>query len=96
MQGLLPLGSILKMKDNEAVLMIVGYYPINREKKHVYKYMAVAYPYGVTDTGNVRFLDDSGIEKVIRRGYENKESTDFLNRLSQIMDREQSLAEFVI
>lgn len=95
MQGLLPLGSILKMKVSEAVLMIVGYYPINREKKHVYKYMAVAFPYGVTDTGNVMFLDESDIEKVIRRGYENTESTEFLNRLSRIMDREQSLEEFI-
>ncbi len=76
---LLPIGSIVKVKDIEQRMMIVGV--LQRGKaapEKCFDYAAVPYPEGLHDIHlNIGF-DHNNIEEVVFRGYEDKERKAFL------------------
>lgn len=87
---LLPIGSVVKVKDIEQRMMIVGV--LQRGKaapEKTFDYAAVPYPEGLHDIHlNIGF-NHSNIEEIFFRGYEDKERKAFLvllEMLSRKMD----------
>lgn len=76
---LLPIGSVVKVKNIEQRMMIIGV--LQRGKAtpdKVFDYVAVPYPEGLHDTHlNIGF-DHNNVEDIFFRGYEDKERSAFL------------------
>lgn len=82
---LLPIGSIVKVKDVEQRLMIIGVLQRGRSvPDKTFDYAAVPYPEGLHDNRlNIGF-DHSNIEEVVFRGFEDRERRAFLGVLEAL------------
>lgn len=71
-QKLLPIGSVIELKDKVNIpLMIIGYKP-TKEDGSVKDYAAVIYPIGCIDNKTFLIFDHTEIAKVIFEGYSNQ------------------------
>lgn len=80
-EELLPIGSIVLLKEGLQKLMIVGrgtIYTDQETGKDTYAdYMAVLYPTGLNPETTI-FFNHENIDKVVFRGYSDEEETRFL------------------
>lgn len=88
MKKLLPVGSIVKVRDSEKLFMIASFMVTTTNDKK-YDYLAVRYPYGFIDDKCFYSFDQSNIDEVVHMGYESETHTnciallDTLNELSE-------------
>ncbi len=76
---LLPIGSVVKLKDNDQRVMITGVLQNSRAVPgRTFDYIAVPYPEGMHDSRLNLGFDRSDIEEVVFRGYEDGERNGFL------------------
>lgn len=76
---LLPLGSIVKLKNGKKKVMIFGYLQKGMATgDKVFDYTAVPYPEGLYDQRMRIGFDHADIEDVIFRGYEDEDRKAFL------------------
>ena len=81
--GLLPLGSVVKLKDSVDALMIVGYYPVASSRpNYVWDYAGVLFPGGCLDTTQTYQFDKEQIEEIQFIGYEDEEQHRFIMQLN--------------
>ncbi len=83
-QNLLPVGSVVLLKNGEKKLMIIGIMQSDRgRKKKNYDYLGELYPEGHLGEGVHQYLfNHEDIEEIVFRGYEDDERTEFLKKLS--------------
>ncbi len=80
---ILPIGSIIKMKDNDLYFMIYGYVDKNKEiEENYYDYFCCIYPTGINGKDSILIQKDK-IEKVIFIGYQDSKFTNFVDLLNQ-------------
>ena len=80
---LLPIGSVVLLKDTEKRLMIFGIRQTNSETQQNYDYVGVLYPEGNLGE-EMRFMfDNDDIQEVVFRGYDDEERHQFLENLNQ-------------
>ena len=84
---LLPIGSIVILKDGEQPLMIYGIMQLDAEgglfKKPIeYDYVSVPYPQGNLGSGMTFLFNHEDIKEIIFRGYESEERSKFLDELA--------------
>lgn len=84
---LLPIGSVVLLKDGEKKLMISGIMQTDDGGKgQEYDYLGVLYPEGhIGDQFQYLFNHDD-ISEIFFRGYEDEERNDFLQKLAQIYE----------
>ena len=83
---LLPIGTVVILKDATKRLMISGVMQ-NDTEGNEQDYMGVLYPEG-NISQNAQFLfQHSDIEQVIFKGYEDDERTEFINRLADFFNK---------
>ena len=70
-ENLLPVGSVVQVKDAEKKLMIIGILMNNEGVR--YDYMTVLFPEGYMDQQHMYLLNHEDIEKVLFLGYMNTE-----------------------
>lgn len=75
MRDLLPVGSVVLLKNAVKKAVIMGYFQkiSSKGEEHVYDYMGVSYPEGFLGKGSVFLFDEDKIDKVCFRGYETGE-----------------------
>ena len=78
---LLPIGTVVILKDATKRLMISGVMQ-NDTEGNEYDYMGVLYPEGNISQKAQFLFQHSDIEQVIFKGYEDDERTEFINRLA--------------
>ena len=81
MTNLLPLGSIVTIKNSMAKMMILGYYLIDKKDNKCYQYAGVIYPSGIPETNNFVLFNNKDIKEVIFKGYSTPESEAVLSEL---------------
>lgn len=75
MNKFLPIGSIVKLKDdNNFEYMILGYYPIDQETDEKFDYAAVVYPQGYSYGNNLILFNKEDIENIEFKGYSDEEN----------------------
>lgn len=81
---LLPIGSVVLLKEGTKKAMIFGIKQTSDDDVHIdYDYIGVMYPEGFLG-GNYQFLfNHQDIKEVFFRGYEDDERKDFIERLSE-------------
>jgi hypothetical protein len=86
---LLPIGSIVLLKNGTKKLMITGIKPVKEDDPdRVYDYIGVIYPEGFIGNEYNFLFDHNDINDVIFRGYENPERTDFIDFLNAAEEAE--------
>lgn len=83
-KDLLPIGSVVLLKNGEKRLMITGIMQSKEEElDKLYDYLGVLYPEGHLG-GEFQYLfNHADINKIVFRGYEDEERLAFLEKLSQ-------------
>jgi hypothetical protein len=80
---LLPIGSVVKLKEAERLMMIFGVLQQNEKLEgKVFDYIGVPYPEGHYAASMHIAFDHSDIEDIIHRGYTDKVRDSFLSVLN--------------
>ncbi|MBR3165720.1 MAG: DUF4176 domain-containing protein [Lachnospiraceae bacterium] len=95
MRELLPVGSVVRLKNavRKAVIMGCMQQVTRGEGKgkapEVYDYMAVPFPEGYLGKGTVFLFNEEDIEEVCFTGYENSESKGYMELIGTVFDAAQ-------
>ena len=85
---LLPIGSIVLLKDGEKRLMIDGVMQSNEGGNgEEYDYLGVLYPEGHIGDQFQYLFNHEDIDKIIFRGYEDEERDSFIKKLTAFYEK---------
>ena len=81
---LLPIGSVVLLKNGMHKVMIIGIKPLRAEEPEVvYDYFAVMYPEGYLGGRTCFIFNHEDINDVVFRGYDNPERKAFMDYLDK-------------
>lgn len=92
MDKLLPIGSVLTLKGGNTELIIVGYFPMEKETKKVFDYIAAVYPIGYRNENMILFNRED-IDDLLFIGYQTRDSINFRKLLEE--NKDEALAEIL-
>ncbi|MFL0474911.1 DUF4176 domain-containing protein [Priestia sp. 179-F W1.4 NHS] len=87
---LLPIGTVMKLKNVDKAVMVYGQYQKNVSNNITYDYIAVPYPEGNVSSDYNMFFNRNQIEKVLHVGYVTPESRKLLKNVQQQIDGTKS------
>ena len=83
----LPIGTVVRLKESTADVMIAGYLPINpSQPNYVWDYSGFKYPIGYVDNNEVYCFDGEQIEEIHAIGYQDKEQLAFAAELEEMAE----------
>ena len=86
-KNLLPVGSVVQLKDGKKRVMIFGIKQSDEENPgKEYDYVAVLYPEGNLGTDYQFVFNHSDIERIDFRGYEDEERDAFIQQLVEFYE----------
>jgi len=85
---LFPIGSVVRLKEAEKELMVIGILPINEEKQ--YDYLAVLYPEGYINDKYVFLFNHDDIVEVKYLGYMDSSYQMFRSGLNAMLENKES------
>ncbi len=91
-RDLLPIGSVVILKNGEQPLMIYGVKQIDGKpklfgKQKEYDYICVIYPHGHLGEEHNYLVNHEDIDRILFRGYEDDEREKFLDELEKIYEK---------
>lgn len=91
-KDLLPIGTVVIMKNGEQPLMIYGMLQTDGngglfKKPKKYDYVCVPYPHGNMGEGSSFLINHEDIDKILFRGYDNEERKKFLDKLAKMYEQ---------
>ena len=89
--NLLPIGSVVTVKEANKSMMIIGILPINEGKQ--YDYIAVFYPEGYMTEDQIFLFNQDDIEKVHFLGFMDSEYQSFRHELHLILSEAETQNE---
>ncbi len=93
-KNLLPIGSVVLLKEGTKKLMIIGIKPVSEDHPDtVFDYIGVIYPEGYLSNEYNFLFNHEDINDVIFVGYSNPERENFLNYLDQSYTEDGMLKE---
>jgi hypothetical protein len=78
---LLPIGSVVLLKQANKKLMIYGLKQEDKEAEKIYDYVGCLFPEGNIDENSNFLFNQTDIEKIYFVGYMNKEQEQFLKSI---------------
>ena len=84
----LPIGTIVFLKDDIVMHMIVGYLSKDKEGK-LYDYLSIPFPYGMMTTNAVLPFNHKDIEEIIFNGYKNEKFDEIKKYLDEYLIKEK-------
>ena len=84
---LLPIGSVVLLKEAKKKLMVFGVGQTNAEDGKDYDYIGVMYPEGNMGQGTQYLFNHSDIDEIFFRGFENDERDEFIDRLQAFYEK---------
>ena len=85
---LLPIGSVVLVKEAEKKLMIIGILQKAGEKQ--YDYMGVLYPEGFLDEKHLFMFNHADIQEISYIGFIDAEYQYFRNELNAVLSKEEA------
>ena len=83
---LLPIGSVVLLRNAKKRLMITGLLPIQTEEEEVYDYIAVIYPEGYIGPRSNYVFNHGDIEEILFKGYDDEERKGYLDVMKKTME----------
>ncbi len=91
---LLPIGSVVKVKDKTTLIMVAGYLSIAaNESEKIWDYSGVFFPEGIVDKTHIFLFDHEQIDTVVSYGYMDSEQQLFVNRVLEVRNRTKMIME---
>ena len=87
MKDLLPIGSVVLLKDATKKLVIIGILQVNPSESKTYDYLGVPYPEGYIGSNNNFLFNHSDINDIIFNGYKNPERDIFINAMDILYNK---------
>lgn len=84
MKDLLPVGSVVLLKDATKKLMIIGILQVKPDEHKVYDYLGVPYPEGYVGAENNFLFNHTDINDLIFKGYTNPERDIFIKAMDML------------
>ena len=78
----LPLGTVVLLKDATRYVVVIGYSMIEHGEKKVWDYLGCPYPVGVVSSDSNLLFDKEQIDKIVHRGFSDEEGEEFRNQIS--------------
>lgn len=75
---MLPIGTVLSVKGNENLLMVVGLIVLNEKTNMIYEYAACIYPIGVIGESEYILFNSENIEEIFHKGLESENHKNFV------------------
>ena len=86
---LLPIGSVVLLKEGTKKLMIIGLKPVKQdETQEMYDYIGVLYPEGYLSSDYSFLFNHDDINDVVFKGYNNPERETFINFITAAMNNQ--------
>ena len=85
MKDLLPVGSVVLLKDATKKLMIIGILQVKPDEDTVYDYLGVPYPEGYVGAENNFLFNHADINDLIFKGYTNPERDIFIKVMDMLL-----------
>ncbi|MCD8103790.1 MAG: DUF4176 domain-containing protein [Lachnospiraceae bacterium] len=85
-KDLLPIGSVVLLKNAQKRLMIFGIGQRDENKGKDYDYIGVMYPEGSMGEGSQFLFNHGDIDRIFFRGFEDEERSAFLDRVQRMYD----------
>lgn len=95
LKDLLPIGSVVLLKDGIKKLMITGIKPVSEDNPdRIFDYIGVVYPEGFLSNEYNFLFDHKDINDVVFKGYNNPEREEFIALLeNELKKEEQEISE---
>lgn len=90
LKNLLPLGTVVLLKEASKKLMIIGYKPILPNTETEYDYIGVLYPEGFIGNNSSFLFNHNDINDTIFKGYTNPEYEEFIEMVSKIYEEKNT------
>ena len=82
MKKLLPIGSVVLVKESTKRLMLVGRYQRDASpERRIWDYSACLYPEGILNPEQLFLFNNDAIEQVFFLGFQDGEEFDYIRRL---------------
>lgn len=88
---LLPVGSIVLLKDATKKLMIIGILQVNSEENKTFDYLGVPYPEGFLGEDTNFLFNHEDINDIIFTGYDNPERETFIKAIDILYSRTEEI-----
>ena len=92
LQGILPIGTVVLLKNATKRLMIIGVCQKNREGV-IWDYSAVIYPEGYMSADKTIMFNNEDIDKIYAMGYQDAEQFNFKAEIDAAMEKYRSESE---
>ncbi len=89
-EELLPIGSVVLLKDATKRLMIYGVGQTDESDNIEYDYIGVMYPEGNMGAGTQYLFNHSDIERIDFRGFSDDEREGFIGRLKEFYENNKN------
>lgn len=90
MKNLLPVGSVVLLKDATKKLVVMGILQVNPKENQIYDYLGVPFPEGYVGSDHNFLFNHTDINDIIFRGYENPERDVFMKAMEILYDQKYS------
>lgn len=90
-EELLPIGSVIWLKEAKKALMIFGVKQSNMETGEEFDYIGVLYPEGNMGTESQFLFQHEDIDRVVFRGFEDEQRTEFIKNLKEFYEQENGV-----
>ncbi len=91
---LLPIGSVVKLKENALLIMVIGYLSLAADTDDkIYEYSGVVFPEGLIDKNRIALFDHNQIEAIASYGYMDAEQQRYVNLVAQVKSGAQKIME---
>lgn len=84
-RGLLPIGTVVLLKDSTKRAMIVGLCQKGVSNQRLYDYAGVVFPEGFVGGDKMLLFDNNQIERLFALGYQDAEQLAFLSKANALM-----------
>lgn len=94
LKELLPIGSVVLLKEGTKKLMIIGIKPVSEDNPDkIFDYIGVVYPEGYLSNEYIFLFNHNDINDVVFKGYNNPEREDFIEFLDNEFEKESHASE---
>ena len=93
-EPLLPIGSVVRVKDGDFKLIVVGFYPESDDRS--YDYLGAPYPQGLLEFPNFLLFDYEQIDEVLFKGYIDKAGSAALDAARQLMNSQAEMNQKIL
>lgn len=92
-ENLLPIGSVVLLKDGTKKLMVTGIKPVSEDNPDtVFDYIGVVYPEGYLSNEYNFLFNHDDINDIVFIGYDNPERQSFIEFLEEEYDKQETEA----